>query len=331
MGELTFAYKPILFLLALIPALVAWYVWKQRDRYSEIKFVHSQYVTGVKKSLRLRLLHLPFALRIFAMALLIIALARPQTTSSTRDVNVEGVDIMLAIDISGSMLAEDFKPNRMEVAKKTAIEFMGMRPNDRLGVSGFAGQSITFVPLTTDHALVKDLTSRITTNMVQDGTAIGDGLATSINRLRDSEAVSKVIVLLTDGINNAGMIDPLTAAEIANLYGIRVYTIGVGSEGLVPFPVRTPFGDVVYQNIEMPVDEELLRQMAEMTGGMYFRADSRTKLAEIFYEIDQLERTKFDVMEFSRKEDRFLFLVMLALGLLVLEILLRNTWLRTNP
>ena len=331
MGEITFAYKPILFLLALIPALAVWYVWRQKDRYSDIKFVHSQYVAGIKKSLRLRLLHLPFVLRLIALALLIVALARPQTSSSTRNLNVEGVDIMIAIDISGSMLAEDFKPNRMEVAKETAIEFIDLRPTDRLGVSVFAGQSITLVPLTTDHMLVKDLTSKIHTNMVEDGTAIGDGLATSINRLKDSEAVSKVIILLTDGINNAGMIDPLTAAEIAKLYGIRVYTIGVGSKGSVPYPMRSPMGGVTYQMVDLPVDEVLLNQMAEMTGGRYFWAETRGNLEEIYKEIDQLERTKFDVTEFMRKHDKFLLLVLLALALVFAEIILRNTWLRTNP
>jgi Ca-activated chloride channel family protein len=331
MSEITFAYKPVFFLLALIPAMVVWYVWKQRDRYSDIKFVHSQYVTDVRKSLRLRLLHLPFAMRMLAMALLIVALARPQTSSSTRNINVEGVDIMLAIDISGSMLAEDFKPNRMEVAKETAIEFVDLRPTDRIGVSVFAGQSITIVPLTTDHALVKDLTSRVRTNMVEDGTAIGDGLATSINRLKESEAISKVVILLTDGINNAGMIDPLTAAEIAKIYGIRVYTIGVGSKGSVPYPMPSPMGGVRYQMVELPVDEALLVQMSDMTGGRYFWADSRNKLEEIYKEIDQLERTKFDVTEFSRKHDKFLVLVLLALAFLIVEIVLRNTWLRTNP
>jgi Ca-activated chloride channel family protein len=331
MSDITFAYKPILFLLALIPALVAWYVWKQRDRYSDIKFVHSQYVAGVKKSFRLRLLHLPFVIRMLSMGLLIIALARPQTSSSTRNLNVEGVDIMVAIDISGSMLAEDFKPNRLEVAKETAIEFVDLRPTDRIGVSVFAGQSITLVPLTTDHMLVKDLTSKVNTRMVEDGTAIGDGLATSLNRLKESEAVSKVIILLTDGINNAGIIDPLTAAEIAKLYGIRVYTIGVGSKGSVPYPMRTQLGGVTYQMVELPVDEALLKQMAEMTGGRYFWTDSRTKLEEVYKEIDQLERTKFDVTEFSRKHDKFFVLVLLALAFLVVEIVLRNTWLRTNP
>ncbi len=331
MGEITFAHEPVLFLLAIVPALVAWYVWKQPDRYSDIKFVHSQYVTGVGKSLRLRLLHLPFAIRLIAMALLIIGLARPQTSSSTKNINVEGVDIMLAIDISGSMLAEDFKPNRLEVAKETAIEFVELRTNDRIGVSVFSGQSFTLVPLTTDHNLVKDLTARVATKMVEDGTAIGDGLANSINRIKDSEAISKVVILLTDGINNAGMIDPLTAAEIAVIYGIRVYAIGVGSKGKVPFPMQTPFGGITYQMVDMPVDIELLKQISEMTGGKYFWGDSRTKLQEIYKEIDKLERTKFDVTEFSRKNDKFFIFVLLAFLLIVVEIVLRNTWLRTNP
>ncbi len=331
MGELTFAYKYVLFLLAIIPALLAWYVWKQQNRHPDIKFVHGQYISGVRKSTRLRLIHLPFALRLLAMAFLIFALARPQTSSSSRNVNVEGVDIMLAVDISGSMLAEDFKPNRLEVAKETALEFIDLRPSDRLGVTVFAGQGITLVPLTTDHNLVKDLTSRIGNNMVEDGTAIGDGLANSINRIKESEAKSKVVVLLTDGINNAGMIDPLTAAEIAKIYGIRVYTIGAGSKGKVPYPMQSPLGGVTYQMVELPIDEELLKQISEMTGGTYFWANNKTKLQDIYKEIDRLERTKFDITEFSRKNDKYFILVLLAFFLIVIEIVLRNTWLRTNP
>jgi len=328
--DITFAYKPFLLLLAVIPLLVAWYIWKQRDYSSDIRFAHSAFVKGVRKSFRLRLIHLPFLLRMLVMALLIVALARPQSSSRSQDVSVEGIDIMIALDISGSMLAEDFRPNRLEAAKQTALEFIEMRPTDRLGMTVFSGESFTLCPLTTDHVLLKELASGVKTGMVEDGTAIGDGLATSLNRLRESQAISKVVILLTDGINNAGVIDPLTAAEIASVYGIRVYTIGVGSKGSVPYPFQTPLG-VQYRQVEIPVDEELLQQMAEMTGGSYYWADSQSKLQEIYEEIDQLERTRIDVTEYTRKTDEYLPLVLLAFLLLGLELVLRNTWLKTNP
>ncbi|MEE4176938.1 MAG: VWA domain-containing protein [Bacteroides sp.] len=327
---MTFAYKPFLMLLGFIPLLVVWYIWKYREHGADLRFSHSEFLVGVKKSLRLRLLQLPFFLRMLVLALLIIALARPQSSSQSQDVSVEGIDIMVALDISGSMLAEDFRPNRLEVAKKTALEFIEMRPTDRLGMSVFSGESFTLCPLTTDHVLLKELTSGVTTGMVEDGTAIGDGLANAINRLRESEAISKVIILLTDGISNAGVIDPLTAAEIASVYGNRVYTIGVGSKGSVPYPFQTPLG-VQYRQVEIPLDEALLTQIAEMTGGAYYWADNEQKLQEIYQEIDQLERTRIDVTEFTRKTDEFFLLVIAALFLLLLEIVLRNTWLRTNP
>lgn len=329
-GDITFAYKPFLYLLAVIPFITAWYVWKINDNTTDIRYAHSSFLPGLKKSLRQRMIHLPFALRMLVIALLIIALARPQSSSRTHDVNVEGIDIMIALDVSGSMLAEDFRPNRIESAKRTAIEFINMRPGDRLGMTVFSGQSFTLCPLTTDHTLLKDLVSGAGPGMVEDGTAIGDGLATAINRLRESQALSKVVILLTDGINNAGAIDPLTAAEIAAMYNVRVYTIGVGSSGPVPYPFQTPLG-VRYQNVEIPVDEELLQQMSSLTGGQYFWADNLDKLESIYKEIDTMERTKIDVTEFTRMHDEFLVLVLLSMFLLGLEILIKNTWLRTIP
>jgi Ca-activated chloride channel homolog len=294
-----------------------------------MQYSHSGFIRNVKKSFRLYLLHLPFVLRMLVLALLIVALARPQSTSRTQDVTIEGIDIVVALDISGSMLAEDFKPNRMEAAKETAIEFVNMRPGDRIGLTIFSGESFTMVPLTTDHELLKDMLRTVHTGMVEDGTAIGDGLATAINRLRESDAISKVIILLTDGINNTGVIDPLTAAEIAQMYNIRVYTVGVGSSGPVPYPFQTPFG-VQYRDVEIPVDEALLKEMAEMTGGLYFWADNQAALTEIYTEIDQLERSKIDVIEFARKSDEYLPLVLLALLLAGLEFVLRNTWLKVT-
>jgi Ca-activated chloride channel homolog len=326
--EITFAYQPFLYLLLVLPVIVAFYIWKHRYSHAEMQYPHSGFLQKVPKSIRLKMLHLPFILRMLAMAILIVALARPQSTSLSQDVSVEGIDIVIALDISGSMLAEDFRPNRMEAAKATALEFVEMRRGDRLGLTVFSGQSFTMVPLTTDHILLKDMLRSVHTGMVEDGTAIGDGLATALNRLRESEAISKVIILLTDGINNAGVIDPLTAAEIAQIYHIRVYTVGVGSKGLVPYPFQTPFG-VQYRDIEIPVDEELLQQMADMTGGRYFWADNQRALEEIYSEIDQMERSKIDVTEFARKKDEYLPLIFLALLLVGLEFILRHTWLRT--
>ena len=329
-ADIEFARQEYLWLLVSIPLVTFWYIRKHRDITPDIRFVHSEFIRNVKKSVRLHFLHLPFILRMLAIILLILALARPQSTSSTRDISVEGIDIMITLDISGSMLAEDFRPNRMEAAKRTALEFIDMRQNDRIGMTVFSGQSFTLVPLTTDHRMLKELSANIHTGMVEDGTAIGDGLATAVNRLRDSNAISRVIILLTDGINNRGVIDPLTAAEIAALYDIRVYTIGVGSSGPVPYPFQTPYG-IRYQDVEIPVDEELLQQIADMTGGQYFWADRYDVLEQVYQEIDQMERTKIDVTEFTHHQDEFLPLILLALGLICFEILLRNTWLRTTP
>jgi Ca-activated chloride channel homolog len=328
-SEITFAYRPFLLFLLVIPLLIGFYIWQNRFLFAEMQFSHSGFLKGVKKSLRLRFLHLPFIMRILALALLIIALARPQSSSRLQNVNIEGIDIVMAIDISGSMLAEDFKPNRMEAAKATSHEFIQMRQGDRIGITVFSGESFTLVPLTTDHVLLKNLLTSVHTGMVDDGTAIGDGLATAINRLRESNAISKVIILLTDGINNAGAIDPLTAAEIAQMLNIRVYTVGVGSKGLVPYPFQTPFG-TQYREIEIPVDDALMEEIAELTGGRYFWADNQRALEEIYREIDQLERSKIDVIEFTRKSDEYLPLVILALILLGIEFMLRKTWLRVT-
>ncbi len=329
-SDLNFAHPHMLYLLAALPLLAIWKLFFSGNRPADILYVHASYLDGVKKSVRQRLRHLPLMLRLLAMALLIVALARPQTTSASREVSIEGIDIMIALDISGSMLAEDFRPNRMEAAKETAVEFIRMRKDDRIGATVFSGQSFTLCPLTTDHILLKELISQAGPGMVADGTAIGDGLATAINRLRESDAESKVIVLLTDGINNTGMIDPLTAAELAALKEIKVYTIGIGSNDPVPYPFETPFG-VEYRNVEIPVDEILLRQIAEITDGRYFWAESQDALQQVYHEIDQLERTVLDIREYSRQHDQFLFLLLLGLVLLFMEASLRYTWLKTFP
>jgi Ca-activated chloride channel family protein len=236
----------------------------------------------------------------------------------------------MAVDVSSSMLAQDLRPDRLEAAKDVASDFIAGRPDDRIGLVIFSGESFTQSPLTSDHSMIRNLFKDIKSGMIEDGTAIGDGLATSINRLKESDAISKVIILITDGVNNAGSIDPLSAAEIAKIYGIRIYTIGVGTMGVAPYPVQTPFG-IQYQNMEVKIDEDILKQVAEVTGGLYFRATSNKKLKEIYEEIDQLEKSKIDVTEFSRKHEEFLPLALLALALLGLEIIFRNTIFRTTP
>jgi Ca-activated chloride channel family protein len=265
-----------------------------------------------------------------AVSLLIIALAKPQSTLKRQNVSIEGIDIVLGLDISGSMLAQDLKPDRLEAAKNVSQDFFRGRPNDRIGLVVFSGEAFTQCPLTTDHVIMEEMLDDIKSGMIQDGTAIGDGLATAINRLKESQAVSKVIILLTDGQNNAGSIAPLSAAEIAKIYGIRIYTIGVGTMGYAPYPVQTPFG-IQYQNMEVKIDEELLRKVANMTDGKYYRATDNTRLKEVYQEIDQLEKSKIDVTEFRKKKEEYLGLAIFALVLLALESLSRLTIFRSIP
>jgi Ca-activated chloride channel family protein len=273
--------------------------------------------------------HIPVVLRTLAIALLIVAIARPQSSSSWQDVTTEGIDIVLCLDISGSMLAEDFKPNRLEASKKVAMNFMKGRPNDRVGLVIFSAESFTQCPLTTDHSILLNLFQDVKTGMLEDGTAIGLGLATSVQRLKDSEAVSKVVILLTDGDNNSGSIAPITAAEIAKEFGVRVYTIGVGTRGSAPFPFTDPFGRTVYQDVEVRINEALLKEMAEMTDGKYFRATDNAALEAVYAEIDQMERSKIDVTEYRKRKEEFMPFALLALLLVLGEVLVRQTFLRS--
>jgi Ca-activated chloride channel family protein len=271
-----------------------------------------------------------FVLRILALTLIIIALARPQLTNRLRNVTSEGIDIMLTLDISGSMLSRDFKPNRIEAAKDVAIEFISGRPNDRIGLVVFSAESFTQCPLTTDHAVLINMFKNIKSGMIEDGTAIGLGLANAVSRLKDSKGKSKVIILLTDGVNNRGSIAPIMASEIAKTFGIRVYTIGIGTMGMAPYPVPTPFG-IQYQNIPVEIDEGILKDIAKMTGGMYFRATDNKTLRDIYQEIDKLEKSKIEISEYSKYEEEYLWFALFAGILLALEILLRFTLLKTIP
>lgn len=328
LNEITFAHPKLLYLLLLIPLMVVWYVFRQSKQQAYLQLSDASMLAFGPKGLRVYLRHILFVFRQLAIALLIVALARPQSSSSGQDVRIEGIDIVIALDVSGSMMARDIKPDRMEASKEVAREFIQGRPNDRMGLVIFSGETFTQVPLTTDRNVLLNMFDGIKSGMIEDGTAIGDGLATSVGRLRDSKAISKVIILLTDGANNAGSVDPLTAAEIARVFGIRVYTVGVGSYGLAPFPVQTPFG-VQIRDIKADIDEPLLKEIAEMTAGKYYRATDNNKFEEIFKEIDQLEKSKIDVTEFKRKYEEFLPLALLAFAFLLIEFILRQTVFRT--
>jgi len=328
--NIEFAYPGFLFLLLIIPAMASWYIYKQKRGYAHLQVSTTRVFENTPKSYRQYLRHGLFLLRILALSLLIIALARPQSTTSRQNISIEGIDIVMALDVSSSMLARDLTPDRLEAAKNVALEFFEGRPNDRIGLVIFSGETFTQCPLTTDHTILKDLFEEIESGMIEDGTAIGDGLATAVTRLKESQAISKVIILLTDGVNNAGSLDPVSAAEIATLYGIRIYTIGVGTQGMAPYPVQTPFG-IRMQNMEVQIDEELLGNVAQMTDGQYFRATSNRKLEEIYKEIDQLERSKIDVTEFRKLNEEFHPLALLALIFVIIEILLKLLIFRTIP
>ncbi len=327
MSNIDFAYPGFLYLLLLVPAIIAFYVLKQQKAFASVKLPGLEALELPVKTFRNWLRHLLFALRMVTVSLLIIVLARPQSTDRFQDVSTEGIDIILALDISGSMLARDFRPNRLEASKNVATEFISGRPYDRMGLVVFSGETFTQCPLTTDHAVLINLMREIESGMIEDGTAIGMGLANAVTRIKDSEAKSKVIILLTDGVNNRGEIAPATAAGIAKTFGIRVYTIGVGSMGMAPYPVQTPFG-TQYQNMPVEIDEEILKEIAGSTGGRYFRATDNNKLIEVYSEIDQLEKSKIDVRQFTRKQEEYLPLAIIAFVFLALEMLLRYTILR---
>ncbi len=325
-----FAEPHLLWLLMLIPLMTGIRIYLAKKKPDYLRYSSFQLLDGYVPTLRQRLMIVPFILRMLAIAVIVVALARPQSSSSGQNVTTEGIDIMISLDISASMLAEDLKPNRIKAAKNVAEKFIDDRPNDRIGLVVFSGESFTQCPLTTDHSVVKNLFAGIESGMLADGTAIGEGLATAVNRIRNSKAKSKVIILLTDGVNNIGAIAPQTAGEIAATFGIRVYTIGVGTRGMAPYPFQTPFG-IQYQNVEVQIDEPVLKQIAEDTGGKYFRATSTQQLKEIYADIDKLEKTKIDVTEFRNKSEEFYPLVLLALILLGLDVFLRNTLLKSIP
>ena len=325
---MTFANPEYLFLLLLLLPIVGWYIYELRNSDASVQVSDTRVLAAQPKSIRIWLLHVPFVLRIAVITLISIALARPQLTNKWSSQSTEGIDIMMALDISGTMLAEDLRPNRLEAAKKVASDFVIARPNDQIGLVVFAGESFTQCPLTTDHAVLVNLFKSVEYGMVEDGTAIGLGLANAVNRMKDSETKSKVIILLTDGSNNRGDIDPQTAAEIAKTYCIRVYTIGVGSYGQARVPVQTPIGKQ-YITMDNEFDETTLRSIAETTGGQYFRAKDNTSLKAIYDQIDQMEKTKLRVREFSKHTENFMPFLYAALICLLLELIIRYFVLRT--
>lgn len=325
------AHPGILWLFLLYLPLIAWYVWKHRTAFPSLGISTTGPFSRMGRPLKQYALHSLFVLRLLAIGSLIIVLARPQTRDAWRTSHTEGTDMVIALDISSSMLARDFKPDRLEAAKKIAAKFINGRESDNMGLVVFAGEAFTGVPMTTDRAALTNYVNALNREMLEDGTAIGDGLATSINRIKDGKAKSKSIILLTDGSNNTGIVAPLTAAEIAHKMGIKVYTIGIGTNGTAPYPQINMFGRVEYVPMPVVIDEATLKQIADITGGKYFRATGNKVLSEIFEEIDKLEKTELDVRHFSHTEDNYLPWALLALGLFTLELIVRDTWLRTIP
>jgi Ca-activated chloride channel family protein len=326
-----FEYPRLLWLLVIPALLVLHYIYIERSG----RRPHMRVSTAVPwrahgRSFMTFFRHVPFLLRTFALVMVVLAIARPRSSEEFSKVDTEGIDIVMAMDVSTSMLARDLTPDRINASKDIAIEFISQRPSDRMGIVVFAGESFTQCPLTTDRATLINLMKEVQTDLIEDGTAIGNGLATAVARLKDSDAKSRVVILLTDGVNNSGEVSPQTAAEIAKTYGVRVYTIGVGKEGMAPYPVMTPWG-VQVQNMKVEIDEKLLKEVAESTGGRYFRATDNTKLAEIYSEINKMEKAKTTVDSFPVYKELFGSFAVWALLALLLELFLNWFVIRRLP
>ncbi|MBX9783415.1 MAG: VWA domain-containing protein [Chitinophagaceae bacterium] len=330
MQHINFAYPWMLWFLLILPMLIVWYILKQKHNRSSFKVsslgIHKHYKTGKNN-----FIHLPFVLRLVTIALLITAVARPQSKNEEERVEGEGIDIMLCMDVSGSMLAEDFTPNRMEAAKDVAVKFIEGRKADRIGLVIFSGEPFTQCPLTTDHAVLISQVYGIRSGVLQDGTAIGSGLATSVERLKKSESKSKVVILLTDGENNGGLIDPATAMEIAKTFKVKVYTIGVGTEGFATLPQQSTSGTIIRTQEKVNIDEKLLTQIARQTGGEYFRATDNESLKNIYTQIDKLEKSKIETSRFAKYAEEFYWLAIAAAVLLLIELWLRYRVFRKFP
>jgi Ca-activated chloride channel homolog len=330
MNGLNFKNPEFFYLFLLLLPMIAWYIWRNKKAGASIQFSSNMGFAKIPKSWKYYFRHSVFVFIILSLSFLIMALARPQSSNSWSNITTEGIDIVIALDISSSMLAMDFQPNRLEAAKDVATQFISGRPNDKIGLVVFSGESFTQCPLTTDHATVINLFKNIESGMIEDGTAIGNGLATAVSRLKESNAISKVVILLTDGENNRGEIAPITASELAKTFGIRVYTVGVGTIGTAPYPVQTAFG-VQVRDMEVKIDEATLQKIAETTDGKYFRATNNTKLAEIYKEIDKLEKSKIDVREYSKKEEEYLKYALAGAFFLIIALSLKTTIFRNIP
>ncbi|MFV0420469.1 MAG: vWA domain-containing protein [Dysgonomonas sp.] len=328
--EVVYANPKYLYLLLLLIPLIGWYIYKLRKMQATFKMSSSFAFDKAPTSIRVYLRHFPFLLRLAAITLVIIVLARPQSINSSDISNSEGIDIVMALDISGTMMAQDFQPTRLEAAKKVAAEFINDRKNDKIGLVVFGGESFTQCPLTTDHRVLLNLLNEVKFGMIEDGTAIGLGLANSVNRLKDSKSKSRVVILLTDGSNNRGQIAPLTAAELAASYGIRVYTIGVGSRGNSTARIMTPTG-MQTMNVSGDFDERTLTEIASITNGKYFRATDNTSLKGIYDDINEMEKYHISVNTVTKKKELYMPFAIFALALVVFELLLRRTWLRNIP
>ncbi len=333
LSHITFADKWVLWFIPVTVVLgILWWYFLSKKNSAEIKFSSTNSFAGFTHPVKATLKRFLPLLRVITIILLIVAIARPQTSYDEEKITTEGIDIVITLDLSASMLAKDFSPNRIEAAKKEAMNFIDERPHDRIGLVVFAGESFTQCPVTIDHAILKKQLSQVKTGQLEDGTAIGMGLATAVQRLKESESKSKVIILMTDGVNNRGLIDPLTACDLAMQYGIRVYTIGIGTNGKAMTPVAmTRSGELIYDYADVQIDEALLKDIAKKTGGQYFRATNNNKLKEIYSQIDKLEKTKIQVNAFERKTEKFYAFAFLAAMFLLTELLLRYSFLKSIP
>ena len=330
---MVFENPSCLFLLLLLLPAIAYYIWKQKNAQASLQISTTQQFSRLPRSWKEYLRHINFVFLLASFALIIIVLARPQSSDSWSRTDTEGIDIVLSLDVSNSMQTSDFKPNRLEASKDVAMQFVAGRPNDNMGMVIFGKESFTLCPMTSDHAVLSNMIKSVDFDLIDGSqTAIGDGLVTAVNRIRNGQAKSKVIILLTDGSNNSGDVAPRDAASVAKAMNVRVYTIGVGSKGEIEQVVGyDPFGRPVTQKVKADIDEDVLQAMAQMTGGRYFRATNKSKLADIFDEIDQMEKTKMNIREFSRKEEEYLPFVLAALAFLLLHIIIKNTILRNIP
>lgn len=329
-NNITFAYPWILYTLAILPLMFIWYWYRGRKKEPSINYSSLNIFKKIPANWKELLRHLPFILRCISVGLLIVALARPQSFSSGENIYTEGIDIAMVLDISGSMLAEDFRPNRLGAAKNVIDEFIQGRTTDRIGLVIFSREAFTQCPLTIDYTVLRNLLKDIKSGMIEDGTAIGNAIANGVNRLKDSNAKSKVLILLTDGINNAGEVNPVSAAQIAKSFDIRIYTIGVGTRGEAPYPVQTPFG-LKYQMMPVEIDEAVLKEIAVLTDGQYFRATNNKTLSQIYSEIDQMEKTRVEVTSYRNAKELFYPWLLGGLLILIFEVGLSRSLLRRLP